>query len=103
MSKLVAIGNRAFVVALTGIGAAPVRCASAEAFENALRRTMIRRDVDLVFVPEPMAEAAPDAMSAFRERSAAVLLALPLVPSEDHPSLRQVRYLVEQATGASLI
>jgi len=103
MSSLLAIGNRAFVIALAGIGAEPMVCETAEEFDDALRRTAIRRKVDLVFVPDPLAAAAPEAVAAFQSRSAAALLSMPLAPSDEHPSLEQVRRLVEQATGASLI
>lgn len=103
MSRLVAVGNRAFVTALSGVGAEAVRCESAPEFEDALRRLALQADVRLVFAAEPLAEAAPGAVEAFRRRSSAALLALPLAPSDRHPGLEQVRKLVEQATGASLI
>jgi len=103
MADLAAVGNRAFVVALAGIGAAPVRADTDEEFRNALRRLGVQRDLRLVFVTEPLAEGAPDAVRAFRERSDAALLALPLMPSDEHPSFEEMRHLVEQATGASLI
>ena len=103
MSELIAIGNRAFVVALAGVGAEPVRCENGGDFVNALRKVALQRDAKLVFVPESLALAAPEAVAAFRNRSAAALLPLPLLPSEAHPSLEQIRFLVEQATGASLI
>ena len=103
MSKLVAIGSRIFVVALSAIGAEPIPCETAEEFDSALRRLAVRKNVDLVFISDPQAQSAPDAVAAFRGRSTAALLSLPLVPSETHPSLEQVRHIVEQATGASLI
>jgi vacuolar-type H+-ATPase subunit F/Vma7 len=103
MAKLVAIGNRAFVLALAGVGAETVACESVRAFSEALRRTALRREVELVFVPEPLAREVPEAVQAFERRSRAALLALPLMPSERHPSLEEVRHLVEQATGATLI
>lgn len=103
MARIVAVGNRSFAVALAGIGAEPVRCEDDTGFEEALRKTAVRKDVRLVFVPEPMMTAAPDAVRAFRARSKAALLGLPVRPSEDHPSLEEVRYLIEQATGARLI
>jgi len=103
MSRIVAIGSRAFVLAMAGVGAEPVQADTVEAFDEALHKVALRRDVNLVFVPEPQIEAVPDTMKAFSERSAAALLALPLTPGDDHPSLTQVRRLVEQATGASLI
>ena len=103
MASLVAVGSRAFVTALAGVGAEPVRADTAEEFADALKALAIQKDVRLVFVSEPRADASPDAVAAFRRRSAAALLSLPLVPSDEHPSLNEVRYLVEQATGASLI
>ena len=103
MARLVAVGKQAFIVALAGTGAEPVRCETAAEFEEALRRLSLQKDVRLVFVLEPQAEAAPRAMAAFRRRSTAGLLALPLAPSTAHPSLEEIRRLVEQATGASLI
>ena len=103
MSKIVAIGNRSFVVALAGIGADPVRCETQAEFEEGLRKTALQKDVHLVFVPEPFLARATDALHAFRKRSGAAVLGLPLLPSDAHPSLDQMRYLVEQATGASLI
>ena len=103
MSRMVAVGNRAFVTAMTGVGAESFRCEDAAEFEDALRRIALRADVRLVFAAEPLAEGAPEAVDAFRRRSSAALLTLPLLPSDRHPSLEQVRKLVEQATGASLI
>ena len=103
MARLVAVGERAFVLALAGIGAEPTQCDDAQQFDEALRRLALQRHVHLVFVSEPMAQAAPEALAAFRARSEAALLALPLAPSEDHPSMREVRRLIEQATGASLL
>lgn len=103
MAKIVAIGKRAFVLALAGVGAEPVRCRTPEEFDEALRRLALERDVALVFVPEPFVEAAPEAVAAFRRRSTGALLALPLAPSDRHPSLEDMRHRVEQATGASLI
>ncbi len=103
MAELAAVGNRDFVVALAGIGADPVTCETTEEFEQALRRLAVRRDIHAVFVSEPQAEAAPEVVAAFRRRSRAALLALPLVPSEEHRTLQEIRHLIEQATGASLI
>ncbi len=103
MHRIVAIGGRPFVLALAGVGAEPVRCATAEEFDETLRRLALERDVAMVFVPEPFAEAAPEAVAVFRRRSAGALLALPLAPSSRHPSLEDMRRRVEQATGASLI
>ena len=103
MPELLAIGNRAFAVALAGIGAEPVPADTPEQFARTLRKTALQRDVQLVFVPEHMAEAAPEAVRAFRSRSAAALLPLPLKASHQHPSLQKIRHLIEQATGASLI
>jgi len=103
MAELVAVGSRMFVTALAGIGAEPVRCESEAEFAEALKRLGIRKDARLVFVSEPLADAAPEAVRAFRSRSDAALLSLPLVPSDRHPGLEEVRHLVEQATGASLI
>jgi vacuolar-type H+-ATPase subunit F/Vma7 len=103
MAKIIAVGNRSFVVALAGIGAEPLRCDDAEAFQMALRRVAIRKDVHLVFAPEPLIMECSEAVAAFRERSDAALLGLPLRASAQHPSLEEVRYLIEQATGASLI
>ena len=103
MSRIVAIGSRAFVLAMAGVGAEPVQAETIEEFDDALRKVALRRNVDLVFVPESQVEAVPDAMKAFSGRSTAALLALPLTPGSEHPSLAQVRRLVEQATGASLI
>ena len=103
MAKLVALGERAFVLALAGIGAEPVQCEGVKEFAEALRRIALQRGTRIVFVPESMAEAAPEAMEAFRRRSQAALLALPIVSSDDHPSMKEVRRLIEQATGATLI
>lgn len=103
MARIVAIGNRAFVIALAGIGAEPVRCDTSDELDQGLRKAALQRDVQLVFVAEPMAAAVPEAMQAFRKRSRAALLALPLAVSDEHPSLNEVRHLIEQATGASLI
>lgn len=103
MARIVAVGNRAFVIALAGIGAHPVRCDTADEFGEDLRKVSLQRDVQLVFVPESMAVAVPEAVQAFRGRSSAAILALPLTASKEHPSLSEVRYLIEQATGASLV
>ena len=103
MSRLVAAGNRGFVVALTGVGAEPVRCEGASEFAEALKRLAIQRDVSVVFAPEPLMRAAQDAVKAFRARSHAALIGLPLIESAAHPSLEQIRSLIEQATGARLI
>ena len=103
MAKLVALGERAFVLALVGIGAEPVQCKGVKEFAEALRRVALQRGTRIVFVPEPMVAAVPEAIESFRRRSQAALLALPLVPSEDHPSMKEVRHLIEQATGATLI
>ena len=103
MSRIVAIGSRAFVLAMAGVGAEPMQAETIEAFDEAVRKVALRRNVDLVFVPEPQLKAVPDALKAFSARSAAALLALPLTPGSEHPSLMEVRRLVEQATGASLI
>jgi len=103
MAKIVAIGGRGFVVALAGVGADPIRCEDAAAFQEALRTTALRKDVQIVFAPEPLIAGAVEAVRAFRERSNAALLGLPLVPSERHSSLEEVRYIVEQATGARLL
>ena len=91
------------MLVMAGVGAEPVQAETIEEFDNALRKVALQRNVDLVFVPEPQVETAPDTIKAFSERSDATMLALPLTPGEDHPSLTQVRRLVEQATGASLI
>lgn len=103
MSQLVAVGNRAFVTALAGIGAEPVRCESPEEFAAILKGLATQKDVRLVFASDPHTQAATEAVAAFRKRSSAGLLSLPLVPSDAHPDLEDVRHLVEQATGASLI
>ena len=103
MSQLVAVGNRAFVAALAGIGAEPVRCDSVEEFAAALKRLAVEKDVRLVFASDPHTQAATEVVETFRKRSGAGLLSLPLIPSEAHPELDEVRHLVEQATGASLI
>lgn len=103
MSRLVAAGNRGFVVALAGVGAEPVRCEGAAEFADALKRLAIQRDVQVIFAPEPLMQAAPEAVQAFRARSHAALIGLPLVESAAHSSLEQVRSLIEQATGARLI
>jgi len=103
MAKIVAIGGRGFVVALAGAGAEPLRCDDAAAFQAALRRTALRKDVQIVFAPEPLIAGAAEAVRAFRARSSAALLGLPLLPSERHSSLEDVRYIVEQATGARLL
>ena len=91
------------MAALTGIGAEPIRAETAEEFSEALKALAIRKDVHLVFVSEQTAGAAHQAVAAFRRRSPAALLALPLTPGGEHPSLATMRRLVEQATGASLI
>lgn len=103
MSKIIAIGNRGFVVALAGIGAEPVRCETTIEFSAALRKVSRQKDAQIVFVPEHLLAEAADAVHAFHERSDAALLGLPLLPSNTHTSLEQVRYIVEQATGARLI
>ena len=103
MASLTAVGGRAFVAALTGIGAEPIRAETTEEFAETLKALAIRKDVHLVFVAEPTAASVPEAVAAFRRRSHAALLALPLTPGGDHPSLATMRRLVEQATGASLI
>lgn len=103
MSSLVAIGSPEFVRALAGIGAEAVHCANAQEAESALRRLSARKDVHLVFIPEPLAASATQAVSAFRLRSTAALVSLPLKPSGEHPSLEEVRKLIEKATGASLV
>ena len=103
MAKMVAIGNRSFVLALTGIGAEARRCDDNEAFRDALRKVATRKGVRLVFAPEPLMMASAEAVAAFRDRSDAALLGLPLRPSAQHPSLEEVRYLIEQATGATLL
>jgi len=103
MAELAAVGPRDFVVALAGTGAEQVECETLQEFEEALRRLALRRDLRAVFAAEPQAGQAPQAVAAFRRRSEAALLALPLAPSEEHPSLQEVRYLISQATGASLI
>ncbi len=96
MSRMIAVGQRAFVTAMTGVGAESVRCESPAEFDEALRRLAVQ-------AAEPLAASAPEAVAAFRRRSQAALLTLPLLPSEQHPSLEEVRRLVEQATGANLI
>ena len=103
MSRMIAVGQRAFVTAMTGVGAESVRCENPTEFDEALRRLAVQADVRLVFAAEPLAASAPEAVAAFRRRSQAALLTLPLLPSEQHPSLEEVRRLVEQATGANLI
>ena len=103
MAKIVALGNRSFVVALAGIGAEPVRCDDSEAFKKALRKLAIKKDVHLVFAPEEAILDAREAVAAFRDRSEAALLGLPLKSTEEHPTLDEMRYLIEQATGATLI
>jgi len=103
MIRFVAAGPRAFAIALAGAGAEPLICEDAAALDAALRQLALRRDVHLVFVAEEQAEKAGVAIAAFRARSSAGLLALPLMPSGAHASLAEVRILVEQATGASLI
>jgi len=103
MARILALGNRSFVTALAGVGAEPMRCEGLKEFEENLRAAGLRKDVEIVFVPEPMAASSREAVEAFRRRSRASLLALPLRPSERHPSLEEMRRLVEQATGARLI
>lgn len=103
MAELVAVGDRTFVTALVGVGAEPRPCETTEKFQQALKQLALRKDVRLVFLSEPQAATAPAAVQTFRKRSNAALVTLPLTPSEDHPTLQEVRYLVEQATGASLI
>ena len=103
MPKLVAVGSSEFVLAMAGIGAESVPCEGAQEIESALRRLAVRKDVHVVFVPESLAATAPQALAAFRQRSSAALLGLPLRPSEEHPSLAEVRRLIEKATGASLV
>jgi vacuolar-type H+-ATPase subunit F/Vma7 len=103
MDSLAAVGNRVFTVALVGAGAEPFPCETTQEFEQALRRLALRKDVQLVFVPESEAAASPEAMESFRRRSTAALLALPLAASDRHASMDEVRRLIEQATGASLI
>lgn len=103
MSRLVAVGNRGFVVALAGVGAEPVRCDGAPEFAEALKRLALQRDVSVVFAPEPLMQGAPEAVKSFRARSHAALVGLPLLESAEHPSLEEMRGLIEQATGARLI
>jgi vacuolar-type H+-ATPase subunit F/Vma7 len=103
MAKLAAVGNRSFVTALAGAGAEPVRCDGAGEFAETLRRLALQRDLRIVFAPESYLAAAADAVEAFRRRSKAALLGLPLRRSDAHPSLEEMRRRIEQATGASLI
>lgn len=103
MSRLVAAGNRGFVVALMGAGAEPVRCEGAEEFAAALKRLALERDVSVIFAPEPLMQSAPEAVQSFRARSHAALVGLPLFEGGAHASLEEVRAIVEQATGARLI
>jgi vacuolar-type H+-ATPase subunit F/Vma7 len=103
MSRLVAVGTQAFVTALAGAGAEPVRCDAVGEFGEKLRKIALDREVRIVFAPESYVMESPDAVEAFRKRSKAALLGLPLRPNDVHPSLAEMRHLVEQATGASLI
>lgn len=103
MTRLAAVGNRAFVTALAGAGAEPVRCESEAEFSAVLRRLAMQRELRIVFAPESYIMQAPEAVAAFRGRSKAALLGLPLRPSGEHPSLAEMRHIVELATGATLI
>lgn len=103
MSRLVAVGTQAFVTALAGAGAEAIRCDTPEQFGEKLRKLALDREVRIVFAPESYVLSSADAVEAFRRRSKAALLGLPLRPNDEHPSLAQMRHLVEQATGASLI
>ncbi len=103
MAQIVAVGSRAFVVALAGVGAEPRVCNDPAAFAGILRELARDSEIRIVFAPEPMIARATDGVSEFRNRSHAALLGLPLEPGEDHPSLQEMRHIVEQATGASLI
>ena len=101
MSRIVALGQKPFVLALTGAGVESVVCESAEDFERELQRLTADRDVSLVFAPEDY--QASEAVHDFRDQSQAALLLLPSAASEQHPGLDQMRRLVERSTGAGLI
>ena len=103
MAEIAAVGGRAFVTALMSVGAEPVRCDTQAGFDEALKRLGAREDLRLVFLIESRAAAAPEAFEAFMRRTRAAVLALPVAPSDEHPSLEEVRHMVEQATGAKLI
>ena len=103
MAQIVAVGNRSFAAALAGVGAEPRECADAAAFREALKKLAMEKDVRIVFAPEELIAEAHEAIHYFRSRSDAALLGLPLRPTGEHVSLQEMRYLVEQATGASLI
>lgn len=103
MAEIVAVGSRGFVIALAGVGAEPRICNEPAAFLEVLRDLARDSEVRIVFAPEPMIDRASDGVSDFRRRSQAALLGLPLEPGEAHPSLEEMRHIVEQATGASLI
>ncbi len=92
-----------FVAALAGVGAEPVRCESTDEFIEALKKVGLRKDARFVFVPESYVADAREAVASFRRRSDVALLSLPTVASKEHAALNEVRHLVEQGTGASLI
>jgi vacuolar-type H+-ATPase subunit F/Vma7 len=103
VAEILAIGPRSFRVALAGIGAEPVPCETPGDFAEVLRGVALEKDARLVFAPEDYLQAAPEAVAAFRARSDAALLGLPRRASHAHPSFDDMRSLIEQATGASLI
>ena len=101
MPKIAAMGRRHFVGCFAAVGAAPARCETPEAFDEAAGKLLAGDRPALVLVDQRFA-SCEESIEALRRRGAAVIL-LPAEPTEGHPALDSMRRLIELAAGANIL
>ena len=103
MLRAVAVGEKRYILGFKGAGFEILECNDAEGLRRELGALARETDVAIALVTESMALEAPDALEAFREKSAAVLTVVPTHEGSKHTSFDRMKKAVEMSIGVDIL
>lgn len=103
MLRAVAVGEKQYILGFKGAGFEIVECNDAESLRRELGALSRETDIALALVTESIAEEAPDAIDAFRERSSGVLTIVPTHEGSKHTSFNRMKKAVELSIGVDIL
>ena len=103
MIKAVAVGEKRFILGFKGVGFEIAVCNDGNELRLALGNLARDGEVALLLVTESLATEAPDALSAFRERSGAILTVIPTHEGSRYTSFQAMKRAIELSIGVDIL
>jgi len=102
-NRTIAIGTRDQVRAFRGAGVEVVTITNAKEAKAALREQSLDPSVALILISEYLAADIQEELDDIRSRSTAIVLVIPSHKGSQHPSLLELKTLIEHSIGVDMI